>query len=245
MRGFRESQIRSKSLDVSRITIWLEGRNSSTGSRRGATGVGAAQSSNQTEATEMDEQDAWSPSTSSAAEKTRKSSLELLHSTLDQWADLYGKRLSKEAIEVWMRIFVNTDARILAPALLRVTESSERMPTPGNLSKAIAIEREKLGFAGQPGERKCACLKCEGTGWEIVDTKQHFTVEHTYHQAKRCGCHPQHAQVRAELEAIDDDGTPCWIDARTGEYLYRADDCPEGREFLAKLRQVAGKMALT
>lgn len=42
---------------------------------------------------------------------------------------------------------------------------------------------------------------------------------------------------------VDRDGIKCWIDPdppnKHEELLYRAEDCPEGREFLAKLGEIA------
>ena len=42
-----------------------------------------------------------------------------------------------------MRIFTATPPKVLALALETLTKSSERMPTPGHLSKAIEITYEK------------------------------------------------------------------------------------------------------
>ena len=42
-------------------------------------------------------------------------------------------------------------------------------------------------------------------------------------------------------DATDDEGIPCKVDPETGEHLYLPQNCPEGREFLAKLSELAEK----
>lgn len=42
-------------------------------------------------------------------------------------------------------------------------------------------------------------------------------------------------------EGVDNRGVKCWI-GENGEYLYAANDCPEGRAFLQKLREVARRL---
>jgi hypothetical protein len=41
-------------------------------------------------------------------------------------------------------------------------------------------------------------------------------------------------------EAHDKAGVACWVDESTGEFLYKAADCEEGREFLRKFREAFG-----
>lgn len=40
-------------------------------------------------------------------------------------------------------------------------------------------------------------------------------------------------------KTTDREGRPCIMDLKNKELLYRAADCPEGQEFLAKLKEVA------
>ena len=70
--------------------------------------------------------------------KTKPSSTELLRGFLEQWAALYGKTLNEKAIEVWLGIFCRYDVRVLAPALSELTESIDRWPMPGHLTKIIS-----------------------------------------------------------------------------------------------------------
>ena len=42
-------------------------------------------------------------------------------------------------------------------------------------------------------------------------------------------------------DSRDREGTPCKIDPETGEYLYLPQNCPEGRAYLAKMREIAGR----
>lgn len=126
----------------------------------------------------------------------------MLRDTLQEWGALHGRKIDEKAIDVWMRIFVNANAKVLGRALQRVTEECERMPTPGMLTKAIARAKEELQIGEAP---KVTCI-----------------------------------------EGKDSNGVPCvfWSDEPYTSPAYRAKDCPEGREFLKVLAQVAGRMEI-
>jgi len=168
----------------------------------------------------------------------------LLVTALREWSLLYGKAIKDEAIEVWMRVFKSYPVAALSVALEKVTENAERMPTPGGLKRELekVIEAQPWVMP-QRGERNCRCTKCDGTGFQIV-TNAKAAPGSGYQVAIKCDCHQEHATVRGSLEHVDADGTPCEIDARTGDLLYRAEDCPEGRAFLAKFARLAGKVDL-
>jgi len=131
----------------------------------------------------------------------QKSQQELLRDTLQEWGALHGRKIDEKAMEVWMRIFVNTNPRVLAYALKMVTEECERMPTPGMLTKAIARAKENLQISGTP--------------------------RLTYIVGK------------------DSNGVPCvfWSDESYTSPAYLAKDCPEGRQFMKMLAQVAGRVS--
>lgn len=128
-------------------------------------------------------------------------SRECLRDAMQNWALLHGKRIDEKAIEAWMRIFVNTNPKVLARSLQRVTEECERMPTPGMLTKAIAKAKEELQIGEKP------------------------SVTH--------------------IEGKDSNGVPCWFwsDEPYTSPAYLAKDCPEGREFMKTLAQVAGRVS--
>jgi hypothetical protein len=67
------------------------------------------------------------------------SSESLLVERLRTWASLYGREISDDAITIWLDIFKNADPRVLALALEKLTAECERMPSPGSLTKQIAI----------------------------------------------------------------------------------------------------------
>lgn len=71
---------------------------------------------------------------------------EQLRDALIEWGQLYNRRLGEPEIDVWMRLFSNTHPRLLQLALEKVTKESERMPTPGHLTKALALAREQVHF---------------------------------------------------------------------------------------------------
>ena len=144
-----------------------------------------------------------------------------------------------------MGLFVSIEPVVLVAALDKITREAERMPTPGMLTKAIAAVRLEKGInAPQVGERNCTCKKCHGTGFEIFADKTQYTSGANYQFAKKCHCHEQHALNTGCIEAVDPSGTMCWMDSRTGQYEYRAIDCPEGKKFLSFLARVANKMDL-
>jgi hypothetical protein len=119
----------------------------------------------------------------------------LLENALLEWGALYRRKFNTTELEAWKRIFIRTDPCILALALEEVTTKAERMPTPGHLTKAIAVVRDnhpelipKTGLYFVPGK--------------------------------------------------DPKGVPCvyWSDEAMVP-AYRAQDCPEGKRYLAKLKE--------
>jgi hypothetical protein len=122
-------------------------------------------------------------------------SVEYLENALVDWAALYRRNLKPAEVAVWKRIFIGTDPRILALALEEVTTKAERMPTPGHLTKAIAVVRDN-----HP---------------ELIPKTGLFMVP-----------------------SKDAKGVPCvyWSDEAMVP-AYRAQDCPEGRLYLAKLNE--------
>jgi hypothetical protein len=172
-----------------------------------------------------------------------KSSAEELNSHIQAWAKLYGRELNEQAVAVWHKIFARTERSILLEALEKVTAECERMPTPGHLTKAIAQVKENRGTAAQQGTRSCSCELCGGTGYKIVAKPEASDAQYKhYNHAEICGCHPSHATGHSlGPPAFDRNGVPCRIDPSGGDFLYRAVDCAEGREFLVQLAKVAGK----
>lgn len=61
-----------------------------------------------------------------------------------------------------------------------------------------------------------------------------------------CGCMPSRnwrynfAKGKAK-DAETGKEVPCLIDPENGDKLFRPQDCPEGREFLKKFREMAGR----
>jgi hypothetical protein len=120
--------------------------------------------------------------------KIVKSSSELLRDSLVSWGQIYNRRLEDQAIEEWMKLFVNTPSRVLGRALDELTRNAERMPTPGMLTKAIGLMRQQGSFPGI-GVNACTCKKCEGSGYFL----EPVPGSPRYKQTRRCDCHPSHA----------------------------------------------------
>jgi hypothetical protein len=95
------------------------------------------------EETVMDQGEAWNRSMNEGKNTTKKSSRELLQSTLSDWALLYGRTLSESEVEQWLKIFERYQVQLLSLALGYVTENSERMPAPGHLTKAVILMYER------------------------------------------------------------------------------------------------------
>lgn len=123
-----------------------------------------------------------------------------LKKLLSEWGLLYGRRIEPEAMDVWIRLFSSTPPKLLDTALARVTQTSERMPTPGTLQKAIDVIRS-----------------------ESIST----------------------TTARIIGDGEDRNGIPCvfWSDEPTMP-AYKANDCPEGRAFLALLGEMRQKKAM-
>jgi len=124
-----------------------------------------------------------------------------------EWAALYGRDIKQGAIDVWIRIFVNADLHVLAKALELVTETAERMPTPGHLTKAISQVQDSM-----------LCAMPDQYTYRKVVAKDSGTGE----------------MVNAVVYDVDKDNTVC----------FRAQDCPEGREFLNALHRISGKLEI-
>lgn len=158
--------------------------------------------------------------------------------TLRAWANLYGRKLNEEAIVQWLKIFSTVDSRVLAVAIEKVTKNAERMPTPGMLTKAIA----SVWDAGVPGVEMPLrfhydpdCKVCGGTGWMLIPSGE------GYKSAVPCDCRSVNEKefigkrlmpaVGFDPETLE--SVNIMVDKMSGKHLYRAMDCPEGREFLA------------
>lgn len=163
-------------------------------------------------------------------------STQLLRSYLEKWQALFSRRVDEKAAEVWFLIFGHHEPRRLAKALEIVTEDAERMPAPGSLKKALESARAYVAVA-QQGVKNCRCQKCKGTGFELIPQPGFPDRRH----AKKCDCHTEHASNIASFPAVDPNGTMCEVDSQTGEYLYRATDCDEGRQALAAIARLARK----
>lgn len=73
-------------------------------------------------------------------------SASLLIEHLQSWSVIFGRKLTQEASDAWLRLFVNEPSRVIKLALEDVTRTAERMPAPGHLTKAVRAAKEKLGY---------------------------------------------------------------------------------------------------
>ena len=149
-------------------------------------------------------------------------------------------------IDWWMRIFEHERPSILIDAIRMVSKECERMPTPGHLTKAIERLKEE-GASGQPEEPR-ECELCGGTGYRLYETQNGLVAI-----ACRCVAPQTKERIEAELEkpayysakrfAKEERrrATPVKREPIADQKLYRAEDCPEGREFLEALRKYKAK----
>lgn len=161
---------------------------------------------------------------------------------MQAWSIIHNRKLTEEVFDTWCGLFAHNDVRVLDAAIKTASLEAERMPTPGVLSQAINHAREQMGiFLEQRGEKQCDCKLCDGTGYKIERESKKYAPNANYEYAVKCDCHLEHALNSRELDAVDANGTMCWVDSRTGKYQYRAVDCPEGVDFLALLSKVSGQ----
>ena len=176
-------------------------------------------------------------------EKVKSVSQGCLAKALTNWATIFDRPMTDELMNVWLESFENVPPLIMIDAVVLVTSAATRMPTPGQLTQAIERVLERtLGNPEAPRE----CELCGGTGWRLQETQngrvamlckcanpeaKAQTEEWLakYHSAKRFAKEERRTATPVKREAIAD------------QKLYRAEDCPEGREFLALLAKVRGK----
>lgn len=174
-----------------------------------------------------------------------KSSIELLEENLRAWCAIYGRKPTMEAIDQWKVIFTESDPSILAEALQMVTTDAERMPTPGMLTKAILLVCDKRHLP-RVSKANPACNKCNGTGFRTI-SKSDPNLPYVPRFAQACECagiaRPSAFKTHRAVGKDDETGKSVniLIDEGTGEHLFRATDCKEGRAFLNKLREVSSK----
>lgn len=167
-------------------------------------------------------------------------------SSLNAFAALYNRKLNDKAIEVWLRVFRSVPAEVLTKALDRVTATCVRMPTPGEVTLAIrAVYDSQYGGGPRRMEALPECGECLGTGFKVarrVDDRGNIAV--------RCNCRTEDTAImeeRAGRHYVDTEGEDpqtgekivVRLEPVTGEILYRATDCPEGRDFLIVMRAVS------
>ena len=154
--------------------------------------------------------------------------------------------MTDELMNVWLESFENVPPLIMIDAVVLVTSEATRMPTPGQLTQAIQRVLERtLGNPEEPRE----CQLCGGTGYRLYETqngrvaiacrcvapqtKERIEAEldkPAYYSAKRFAKAERRTATPVKREPIDD------------QKLYRAEDCPEGREFLEALRKYKAKL---
>src|SRR5437588_825476 len=100
---------------------------------------------------------------------SQDSSLTRLQNILAEWGQLYNRKITQQQVDAWIRIFRNTDPTILGDALELVTRTSERMPTPGSLTKALQQIREKR-FANAPPQDQFQFKKSHAQDHETGET---------------------------------------------------------------------------
>ena len=163
---------------------------------------------------------------------------------LQDWASIYGRKLKEGALQRWIELFSETDVRVLSVALDRVTRDAERFPTPGMLTKAInAVWDSPPPGVGRPLRYSYdpSCQSCKGTGWELVPVNN----MPPYKQCVPCHCRTEEKEYQGPrskpsvgMDPETNEPVNIMVDALTGEHMYRATDCPEGRGFIAKMREM-------
>lgn len=168
----------------------------------------------------------------------------VMSNALNVWCALYNRKVTDKAMDIWLRLYSPIDAQVLTKAVDRVTRAAVRMPTPGDLTKAILdVYEGELGGGPRRVEADPDCSYCKGTGFLVGERRDAYGSV-----AVKCKCRTEdrHTQVqRGQRHYIDkvgeDPGQPghkigVRYDPVSNETLYLAKDCPEGREFLAALR---------
>jgi len=160
----------------------------------------------------------WDPSKREEKNTINESSTELLRNTLTDWALLYGRTLSEGEVEQWMRIFARHPVRVLALALEYVTVNSERMPSPGHLTKAITLTYERHPEL-TPSRTPFATAGVDSHGVDCVYWSDAPTVP-----AYRAADCPEGQEFLSLLHRL---GTGKALNAARGQRPYGTTECPD------------------
>lgn len=141
---------------------------------------------------------------------------------LTRFCEVYGKTNSPELLATYIEALGDLSVANLTLAFPEaVRRDTGYMPTPGQVRFALQSLHDKFG-AQIPGAH-ANCKVCGGTGFLTVAARDPLTnqeLEGDYKWAVRC----------TEAQSSD-----------PPQREYRAVDCPEGRTFLLKLAEMAGK----
>ena len=173
-------------------------------------------------------------------------SRECLLKNLTNWAAIFDKPMTEEIMNVWLETFKNVPPLIMGEATNMVTAAATQMPTPGALTQAIQRVLERA--LGNPLDAPRECELCGGTGWQLQETANGRV-------AMLCKCASPEAKAKTEdwLEkyrsakqfAKQERLTATPVKKREpiieDQREYRAQDCPEGREFLALMAKFKRK----
>jgi len=138
-------------------------------------------------------------------------------------AAVFGKKITNDMIEVYQRVLRRFPIKVLSKAFRRAESDLEKLPTPKILGvmcgEAMPSTMWRYNFTRSQAPNP------EGMLVDVlIDPDPSCDVcrePRSVHPSKRC---------------------PDFIDKFNAEVMYRPQDCAEGRAFLAKLKEVAGRM---
>ena len=168
---------------------------------------------------------------------TRKSLNEthsLINTRIDMLLSLFNKRLKPDALGATKRVYCEVlehfPPGIISAAFTKAEREFERWPTPKRMAGVCNEMMPPHSTAPV-----LVCRLCKPDGWKLIVTGEavHDLIGSQNKLTGETRTVQQHQAVRCDH-----------FGERTfygNEEVFKADDCPEGREFLAMFKQIAGR----
>jgi hypothetical protein len=149
---------------------------------------------------------------------------------------VFNKKLKADALEAVKRVYGEVlehfPQSIITAAFTKAEREFERWPTPKRMAEVCNELVPPHSTAPV-----LVCRLCKPDGWKLIPKPMPPAVYELIGPGNKptgeTSAVPQQQAVRC-----DHFGERTFYD---DEEVFRAEDCPEGREFLAKLREIAGK----
>ena len=158
---------------------------------------------------------------------------ELIKERLTKLGAVFNRKIKNEAVAVYQEALHGYPFHVLEQAFTQAFNTLERFPTPRTL-RMLANEH----MSARMNTPVLVCDLCSPDGWKLVEKDMPPAVYHLIGPNNKPTGETRIVPYKMAVRC-DHLGQQTYFD---DEEVFRAEDCPEGREFLAKLREVASKL---